>query len=41
MADLDHEEAEILAIQLKEQLRERRDQLEIEKSVREYPSLEL
>ena len=41
MADLDHEEAEILAIQMKEQLRERRDQQEIETSTGEYPTLEL
>jgi hypothetical protein len=41
MADLDHEEAEILAIQMKEQLRERRNQQEIETSTGEYPTLEL
>jgi hypothetical protein len=33
VADLDHEEAEILAIQMKEQLRERRNQQEIETSI--------
>jgi hypothetical protein len=40
MDQLDHEEAEILAIQLKEQLRERRDQREIDTNDREYPTLD-
>jgi len=41
MPDLDHEEAERLALQLKEQLRERRDQPEIETSAAVYPTLDL
>jgi hypothetical protein len=42
MPDLDHQEAEILAIQLKEQLheRERRDQMDIETSAGAYPTLD-
>jgi hypothetical protein len=40
MADLDHEEAELLAIQLKEQLRERRDQRDIDTDDRNYPTLD-
>ena len=39
--DLDHEEAELLAIQLKDQLRERRDQRDIEMSVDMRPTLDL
>lgn len=41
MPDLDHEEAELLALQLKEQLRERRDQPEIETSATAHPTLDL
>jgi hypothetical protein len=41
MPNLDHEEAELLALQLKEQLRERRDQPEIETSATVYPTLDL
>ncbi len=41
LPDLDHEEAEILAIQLKEQLRERRDQPGIETSAAVHPTLDL
>jgi hypothetical protein len=40
MADLDHEEAEILVIQLKEQLRERRDEPEIDMSADFGPTLD-
>jgi hypothetical protein len=40
MDELDHEDAEILAIQMKEQLRERRNQQEIETSTGEYPTLD-
>ena len=40
MDNLDHEEAELLAIQLKEQLRERRDQHEIDTDGREYPTID-
>jgi hypothetical protein len=38
MDNLDHEEAELLAIQLKEQLRERRDQRDIDTSAGLYPA---
>lgn len=38
MADLDHDEAKLLAIQLKEQLRERRDQRDIDTGVGVYPA---
>jgi hypothetical protein len=41
MPHLDHEEAELLALQLKEQLRERRDQPEIETSAIIHPTLDL
>ncbi|MEP6987077.1 MAG: hypothetical protein ABI970_15835, partial [Chloroflexota bacterium] len=41
MPNLDHEEAELLALQLKEQLRERRDQPEIETSAAVHPTLDL
>jgi hypothetical protein len=43
MADLDHEEAEILAIQLREQLRQRRDQRDIDNHAEAYhaPDFEL
>lgn len=41
MPNLDHEEAELLALQLKEQLRERRDGPEIETSAAVYPTLDL
>src|SRR5690606_24954951 len=40
MGDLDHEEAEVLAIQLKEQLHERRDQHEIDTNDGEYPTID-
>ncbi len=40
MADLDHDEAELLANQLKEQLRERRDEPEIDVSVSFGPMLD-
>jgi hypothetical protein len=41
MPNLDHEEAVLLALQLKEQLREQRDQPEIEASTTVYPTLDL
>jgi hypothetical protein len=41
LLDLDHEEAEIVAIQLKEQLRERREQTEFDTENRNYPTLDL
>jgi hypothetical protein len=41
MPNLDHEEAELLALHLKEQLRERRDQPEIETSAAGHPTLDL
>lgn len=41
MPNLDHEEADLLALQLKEQLRERRDGPEIETSAAVHPTLDL